>query len=190
MALKSKMVNFVVVAALFLPLQAIAAMSWQIVTEKSSLSFTATQNASPVTGQFKSFSGVGEFDPNQLANAKVKVVVDVGSVYTSYGQVAATLKTPDWFDVKKYPQAVFVADSFTKTGNMTYQAKGKLTLRNITQPITLDFALVYFNQDGAQAKGRTVFKRSAFGVGSGEWSSTKEIKDEVEVNFTAVAVRR
>ncbi|MFZ5391143.1 MAG: YceI family protein [Patescibacteria group bacterium] len=58
------------------------------------------------------------------------------------------LKSADWFDVEKYPEAEFnlksaVADSEL---NSTYQITGDLTIKNITKPIS--FSAVVTNNDG------------------------------------------
>src|SRR5271155_3612871 len=81
-----------------------AAPSWKIVPNQSSITFTATQNDAPVTGSFKAFSGEINFAPDQLKASNVQIVVDMGSATASYGQVTDTLKTPDWFNVKVFPQ--------------------------------------------------------------------------------------
>ena len=118
-----------------------AAPMWQMIPEKSSITFTATQNNSPVSGQFKSFTSEINVDPEQLDTSHIKIMVDLGSVTTSYGQVADTLKTPDWFDVKLFPHAIFSANALTKNGEKTYQAPGTLTIRDKTMPCVLTFAL-------------------------------------------------
>lgn len=175
---------------LWLPMFTLAAPSWQIITAKSSLTFTAIQNNAPVTGEFKSFTGDIKFDPKELNQSAVRIVVDIGSVTTSYADVANTLKTSDWFDVKSFPQAIFQANSFTKTGNNSYQANGTLTLRDKTLPITLIFVLEKYSDTEALATGTTIFKRTQFGVGKGDWANTNEIKDDVKVNFTITATKK
>lgn len=188
------MVIFKSVRAIFLlfilfPLLGYAA-SWQIVPDKSTLTFTATQNNSPVTGQFKNFSGDIHFDPNQLATSQVDIVVDLGSVSTAYKEVADTLLTDDFFDVKDFPKAEFKATQFTKLNDKTYQANGTLTIRNKTLPLILTFTLTQYTDTNAIATGTALLKRTAFGVGRGEWSNTSNIKDDVKINFTLTATKK
>lgn len=163
--------------------------SWQIVPAESNITFTATQNDAPVSGEFKKFTGEIYFDPAQLAASKVKITVDMRSVSASYAELVDTLKTADWFNVALYPQAVFVANQFTKTGDKTYQAKGTLTIRDKTQPLTVHFTEEEFTNSEAKVKGSTTIQRNAFGVGQGEWKSTEEVKDEVKVDFVVYARR-
>ncbi len=167
-----------------------AAPAWQITPQQSKITFTATQNNAPVTGSFKTFSGDVYFDPAQLDSSHVRISVDINSIDSSYQEMSDTLKTADWFNVKLFPEAVFAANKFTKTGNNTYQAIGTLTLRDKTLPVTLDFNVDDYSATHFHAKGSTVVKRTAFGVGQGEWAKTDGVKDEVKVEFVLGAVKK
>lgn len=164
--------------------------SWKIIPNESTLTFTATQNGAPVTGTFTNFTGDINFDPAQLDKSNVKIIVNVGSISDPYNQLSDTLKSADWFNTKLFPQAVFQSTGFTKTGDKTYQAKGTLTIRDKTQPIVLNFTQQEYSQTKAKMTGSTTIKRTAFGVGQGEWSDTKAVKDDVQVNFTVNAQRK
>lgn len=173
-----------------LPMMAHAAPHWEIVPNDSSLIFTATQNGSPISGEFKKFTGDINFDPEALGSSNVQINVDVASVSTSYKDVETTLKTPEWFSTKLFPNAVFKASQFKKTGNNAYQANGTLTIRDKTVPIVLNFILDEYTQTKAHATGGTVLKRTAFDVGIGEWAKTDEVKDDVKVDFVLSAVKK
>lgn len=164
--------------------------AWQIVPNDSTITFTATQNNSPVSGQFKSFSAEINFDPAELDKSNVYIIVDIGSVTTSYKEIGDTLKTSDWFDVKLFPQAIFKAVKFTKTENNSYQANGTLTIRDKTLPVTLSFVLDEYTQNKAHVKGSTSLKRSAFSIGKGDWAKTDNVKDDVKVDFTLSVIRK
>lgn len=181
----------VIIIFLLSPLIAFADItSWKIIPNESTLTFTATQNGAPVTGTFKNFSGSINFDPTQLDKSSVKIIVNVGSISDPYHELSDTLKTADWFNVKLFPQAIFQSTGFTKTGDKTYQAKGTLTIRDKTQPIVLNFTQEEYSQTKAKMTGSTTIKRTVFGVGQGEWSDTKAVKDDVQVNFTVSATRK
>jgi len=172
---------------LLFPLISFAVPSWKIIPSESTITFTATQNDSPVKGSFKSFTGDIQGEPSDLKASRVKIVVDTGSVDTAYGQVASTLKTAEWFNVAQFPKAVFTADNFTKTGKDAYSAKGTLTIRKQTVPVTLNFVLKDYTSEGFEAVGSTTIQRLSFGVGQGSWSKTDSIKDNVEVQFALKA---
>lgn len=176
-----------IVIFLFAIIAKAAAQAWQIIPGESSITFTATQNNAPVTGQFKNFNGEINFDPAQLDSSQVKITVDMSSVNTSYQQISDTLKMSSWFDVKNFPQAVYTANHFVKTGNNSFQADGMLTIRDKTIPTTLVFTLEKYTSNEALAKGVVTLKRTRFAVGNGEWASTNSVKDDVMVNFVLSA---
>lgn len=174
------------------PLMAMAAepQAWKIIPEESSLMFTATQNNAPVTGKFKGFSGDIMFDPAQLAESNIHIVVDMNSLSTGYNDLTTTLETSDWFDIMMYPQAVFDASQFRQIEAHKYQAKGTLTIRNKSVPIVLTFQVDELSKQKDRVTGSTTLQRSAFGVGQGEWSDTKDVKDDVEVKFIIAATKK
>jgi len=162
---------------------------WKIVSKDSNITFTAIQNNAPVSGQFKTFNGTIQFDPNDLKRSNVKIVVDLNSVTTAYKEVGDTLKTSSWFDVKLFPNATFSANQFEKIGTNTYQAKGTLNLRDKSLPVILTFILDEYDTTKAHVKGFTTLSRTAFGVGQGDWAKTSEIKDDVKVDFVVSGVK-
>ncbi len=187
---KLKIWVFVAIFSLFVPTLSLAATpAWKIVLGESKLTFTATQNGAPVSGEFKKFAATINFDPAQLNDSHVKVVVDMSSISDPYNQLSDTLKGADWFNVKQYPQAIFTSAKFTKTGDKTYQTDGTLTIRDKTLPVTLTLTQEEYTDSKALFKGATTIKRTAFGVGQGEWSDTKAVKDEVRIDFTISAVK-
>lgn len=163
---------------------------WTIVPEESQLSFTAIQNDAPVSGQFKTFSGQILVDPEDLSSSRIDILVDMNSVYASYAELKATLVTADWFNVQLFPQAHFKAQGIQKLTDGSYQTTGTLKIRDKTAPVTLTFKATQPSQDKGVVEGSTVIKRSLFGVGQGEWSSTEEVKDDVTVRFKVVAIQK
>jgi polyisoprenoid-binding protein YceI len=182
---------YVSILLLFVPTISFAAVpAWQIIPEKSTLTFTATQNNAPVTGEFKKFTGEINFDPDQLKDNNIKIVVDLASLSDVYNQLSDTLSGVDWFNTKAYPQAIFKSNNFIKTADKTYQSKGTLTIRDKTLPVVLTFNVEEQTPTNARIKGSTTIKRSAFGVGQGEWADTNSVRDDVQINFVVTAVKK
>lgn len=168
---------------------AYAAPQWNMIANESQLTFTATQNGSPVSGEFKNFTANLHVDVNNLQESSIDIVIDMNSVNASYGEVKSTLLTSDWFNVKMFPKAEFKATEFNKTGDNAYEAKGTLTIKDKSVPVTLMFTSSFPSENKGVVVGGTVLKRSDFGVGQGEWASTDEIKDNVTVNFKVTATK-
>lgn len=174
-----------------IPVICIAAVpSWQIVPEESELTFIAIQNDAPITGKFKKFTGEINVDPDQLGSSTIKIVVDISSISNVYNQLADTLGTPEWFDLKQFPQAIYQSKEIVKTGDKTYQIKGNLTIRDKTLPVTLNITQEEYTPTKGRVKGTTTIQRTAFGVGQGEWADTKTVKDDVKIEFTVTAVKK
>lgn len=164
--------------------------SWAIVPEESTLTFTGTQNNAPVQGTFKLFSGEINADPEQLAASHVKITVDLSSISTSFKDISDTLKTSEWFDVAGFPEAIFESSQFTKIDGNKLQAKGNLSLKGKSLPVILVFSYEKISDNKVKVTGGTDLKRNDFGVGTGEWASTDEIKNEVQVNFIITATKK
>ncbi|MBI2786175.1 MAG: YceI family protein [Legionella longbeachae] len=163
---------------------------WTIVPDESSLSFTATQNNAPVSGSFKHFTGQIFVDPAHYQDSSIEIVVDMNSISTSYAEITSIILGSDWFNVKEFPKAEFKSTKITKKDDQTYDAVGTLTIKNKSVPVTLTFTAVESPKNHLLIDGHTLVKRTAFGIGQGEWASTNEIKDDVTVNFKVVAIRK
>ncbi|EHL29048.1 YceI family protein [Legionella drancourtii] len=163
---------------------------WTIVPSESSITFIGTQNNAPVTGAFKSFSGTIFADPIKYQDSRVDIVVQMNSLSVTYAELATILITPEWFNVKAFPKAEFKSSKFTKVNDKTYDAVGMLTIKNKSIPTTLTFTATESPKNHIVVEGHTTIKRTAFGVGEGEWSTTDVVKDDVTINFKIAAMRK
>lgn len=182
---------FLIILIIFFPLFAIADIPiWQIVPNESSITFTGVQNNAPATGKFNKFTGLIQFDSQQLLKSKVRIVIDMSSVSTGYSDLTTTLMTNDWFNVRAFPQAIFEASQFKKINSNKYHATGTLTIRDKTIPVTLLFEAKELSSIKYLVQGSTILKRTLFGIGQGEWRETDTVKDNVQVNFIITAIKK
>ena len=65
-------------------------------------------------GAFQSFSGTVEFKNADPTTAEIDVKIDLASVKTDSPQLDEHLKSPDFFDVAKFPEAKFVSSQVAK----------------------------------------------------------------------------
>ncbi len=156
---------------------------WEIVSAQSEITFTGTQNGAPVTGRFKTFTGQIFADPSNYKAGSIHITIDMNSIAAPFEDIVTTLASPDWFNVKAFPNAEFKATKFNQLDDKTYEAEGILTVRDKSAPVTLKFVVEQISKDQALVEGGSTIKRSTFGVGQGEWASTDEIQDEVIVRF-------
>lgn len=161
---------------------------WNVVADRSSLTFSATQVGQTITGEFKSFAADIRFDPADLASAHVVATIDMGSVDTGDGQRNAALPTADWFNSETFPRATFEAKDFTAIESGDYEARGKLTIRGIERNVVLPFSLK-IEGDQAIMQGALTLVRTEFGVGQGQWQSGQWVGLEVRVSVDLTATR-
>jgi polyisoprenoid-binding protein YceI len=167
------MSRFLISLAMLLPLAAFA-RDWQVDAAKSTLTFKGTYQNEGFDGRFKTFSATISYDVADPTKSKFDVTVDLASVDTGSGERDDTLATADFFDTSKTPKAHFVTESFAKNGDVV-EAKGNLTIRNKTKPVTLT---VKFAESGpstgsglATLDVDTTLKRADFDLGNGgDWA--------------------
>jgi polyisoprenoid-binding protein YceI len=165
-----------------------AAPKWEIVPEKSRITFKAKQMGAEFKGGFDRFTADIAFDPDDLAGSAVEVDVDTSSINTQAADRDENIKGKDWFDVGQFPVARFETTAFRKTGDKTYEATGRLTIRDITLPVVLPFSLEIKEQI-ATADGSVILDRSKFSLGGSAWTDPGVIANEVRVNIHVVASR-
>ena len=89
-------------------------------------------------GHINRFDGDFVFDKQNPANNRVQVTLDMRSLDTRHAERDKHLKSGDFFDVKKFPQASFVSTGWQDLGNGKAKLKGTLTLRGIEKAVELD----------------------------------------------------
>lgn len=145
------------------------------------LEFSAIQAGAKFTGAFTRFRVALDFDPAHPASGRLDVTVEVASLDTRDPERDEVLRGPDFFQVEEHPRAVFHAGRFERAGD-GWLAPGELTIRGVTRPIPVMFALAP-GAGGTIMKGGASLRRLAFGLGQGEWASTEWVGDEVDVGF-------
>lgn len=105
------------------------------------------------------------------------------------------LKSPDFFDVEKFPKATFVITSVTpvngSAAGFTHHVNGNLTMKGITNPISFD-ATIRSNNNTLACLGTAVIDRSKFNVQYGSKTffndiGDKIVYDEFTLKFNVVA---
>lgn len=157
------------------------ATSFELEPSGSSLSFTATQQGAKFESHFDRFTTSVSFDPAQPETGRIEARVDLGSVDTGNPERDEVLKTADWFNLGKWPVAVFLAERIVRTSE-GYAASGTLTLRGVSRPVTLQFRWTPpAGTKPARLVGSAALERLAFGVGQGDWQDTAYVANAVAV---------
>ena len=88
-------------------------------------------------GRFNNFSGNFDYDESNPSNNKVTVDIDVKSLDSNHAERDKHLKSDDFFDADKYPDAGFVSTKWVDHGNGKATLKGKFTLRGISKNVDI-----------------------------------------------------
>ena len=110
-----------------------AGKAFVIDSNNSKVEFTGSKVTGKHDGGFKQFQGEVRVANGAVSHAKV--TIDTTSIYSDNERLTGHLKSPDFFDVAKFPTAVFETTSVSGSGeNAT--VTGNLTLHGVTKPIT------------------------------------------------------
>ena len=112
--------------------------TWKIDPDHSTAQFTVRHMAiSNVTGTFTKVSGSVDFNEKDVTQSQVSASIDVSSVDTRVAARDGDLKSPNFFDVQKYPTIEFKSKRVVSSGGKL-QLIGDLTMHGTTREITLD----------------------------------------------------
>lgn len=137
------------------------------------------------SGKFMSVDGDVKLDEANPAASSVKVTVDVNGINSGVAKLDEHLKTPDFFDVAKFPTATFISTKVVPTGKDTAKVEGNLTLHGVTKPVTLDVKLNKIGENMMKLKtagftASTTIKRSEFGITTYVPNLGDDVKIEIE----------
>ena len=134
----------------------------QILFSVSHLGFSTS------TGAFVEFDGGFSFDPDNIADASVNVVIQTDSVDMNDATWNEHLHDKKWFDVETHPTMTFTSSGVTPTGEKTMDILGNLTIKGVTKPIVLNATLnkigEAFGSERIGFDATATLDRSDFGV--------------------------
>lgn len=115
-----------------------AGNSWTIDSAHSNASFEIKHlGISTVRGSIHHIDGKVVWDDKDPSKSSVAADLDANTINTGEDGRDKHLKSPDFFDVEKYPKLHFESTQVTKV-NGKYKVVGNLTLGGQTKPVTLD----------------------------------------------------
>lgn len=112
--------------------------TWQIDPAHSGVEFAVTHlMISKVKGRFTDIVGTVETDGTP-EGSKINVEIGAASVSTHDDARDAHLRSPDFFDVAKFPKIRFVSTAIKSRGDTDFRVMGDLTIRDVTRPIEME----------------------------------------------------
>jgi len=178
---------------------AVSGEEWQIDRAHSAAQFAVRHlMVSTVRGHFGKLTGTVRYDPANPSAASVRAEVDVSTIDTREPKRDAHLKSPDFFDVAKYPTMTFESTKVEPAGPGRYKMTGNLTIHGVTRETVFDvegLGAPIKDQRGGERLGATAtakISRKAFGI---TWNRLMEtggvtVGDEVTITIDVELTKR
>jgi polyisoprenoid-binding protein YceI len=185
------------VAAAVLPLAALAeTTTWKIDPAHSDSSFAVKHLVvSTVRGHFGKTTGTFHLDEKDLTKSSAEATVDTTTIDTRVPDRDADLRSPNFFDVAKYPEMTFKSTQVKKAGDGKLKVTGDLTIKGTTKPVVFDvsYSPPVKGMKGEERRGfsaTTRINRRDFGL---NWSKMIEagpvVSDNVDLTLDVEAVK-
>ena len=183
--------------ALLLPALAAAdPIVYKVDSDHSGVSFTIRHFVSNVPGRFKDFDGAIKYDAQNPAASSVNLTIQAASIDTDNADRDNHLKSPDFFDVAKFPTLTFSSTAVKAVDADTLEVTGDLTMKGVTKKVTVPVELLgsVKTPRGEKAGFETAFKldRKEYGI---SWNRALDtggaiLGDEVKINISIEADRQ
>jgi polyisoprenoid-binding protein YceI len=140
-----------------------------------------------VEGRFKSFDGTISIDRQNPAASKVDLTIQATTIDTGVENRDNDLRSPNYFDVAKYPTITFKSTKIESKGNDQYDVTGEFSLHGVTKTIHVPVKHMGFGKMGKTDKAgfevALPISRKEYGITSG----VPVVGDDVEINIQVEA---
>lgn len=146
---------------------------------------------SKVDGKFTDFAITLNNDEQEITKSSVIVVIKSASINTGIAARDNHLRSPDFFDVERFPEITFQSKRIEKKGKQLF-ALGTFTMHGVSKEITLPFQITGVSKDHASKKmnlgysAHIVLNRRDYGV---NWTHPKVpnfVGDNVEIEINLI----
>lgn len=98
-------------------------------------------------GRFNDFDGTFSWDADKPEASAVSVTINTASVDSNHAERDKHLRSDDFLNVAKHPQATFKSTGVEMTGEETANITGDLTLNGVTKPVVLEAKFIGEGED-------------------------------------------
>jgi polyisoprenoid-binding protein YceI len=166
----------------------VAGTKYVINAQNSKIEFVGSKVTGSHNGSFGSFNGTIDYAGDPL-KSRVNINIDVNSLTTDDPKLTAHLKTPDFFDAAKFPQATFVSTEIKAGGEKgaTHTITGNLTMHGVTKAVTFP-ATIAVTPEVATVDSSFSINRKDFGINYAG-AADNLIRDEVVLTLRIRAAK-
>jgi polyisoprenoid-binding protein YceI len=149
---------------------------------------------STVRGEFGKMKGTVQADRGNLGASKVEATIDAASVSTREPKRDAHLKSPDFFDVAKFPTMSFKSTRVDPAPGGGLKLTGDLTIHGVTKSVTFDVQPLSpdtktpFGTTIAGTSATTKINRRDFGITGG--TAGVMVGDDVNITLDLELVKQ
>jgi polyisoprenoid-binding protein YceI len=166
---------------------AAGATSAKVIREKSKIEFVGAKVTRDHQGRFNNFDGSIDYVAGKPS--RIAFEIDMNDLWTDTEQLTQHLKSPDFFDVAKYPKATFVSTSLTEApagspGGATHILKGNLNLHGVEKEVTVPVVAVQ-SPEGVRTTSEFTINRHDWGI-SYKGMADDLIKDNVLIKLDLI----
>lgn len=140
-------------------------------------------------GRFDRKDGTVQFD-RAAKSGQVDITIEMASASTGVAALDELLRSAEFFDAAKHPQARFTSERWVFSGDALNAVSGQLSWRGVTQPLTLKaqrfgcYTNPLLRREVCGGDFEATLQRSRFGVSAG----LPGIADEVRLLIQIEAV--
>ena len=133
------LIQFTAAIVVFIALscRAVANETYKFDQSRSIIGFKVRQFFAATTGRFTKFDGKIDIE-----KSSVVARIDLRSIDTGIAKRDNHLRSPEFFNVEKFPEIIFKSRSVKRIGQQSGDILGNLTMHGVTKPITLHVKLV------------------------------------------------
>lgn len=137
---------------------------YMITPQNSKIEFVGSKVTGKHDGSFGDFSGQINY-AGTPENSTVNITIKTDSITTDTPDLTKHLKTPDFFDVAKFPEASFVSTAIKPGGEngASHTVTGNLTMHGVTKAITFP-ATINVTPEAATVESSFSLNRKDFGI--------------------------
>lgn len=172
--------------------------TWVIDTAHSHVGFGIKHlMIATVRGSFTQVHGTVTVDEKDPTSANIDIAVTTPSVTTGDEKRDGHLRSPDFFDVERYPSMTFRSKRVEAKSNDTFRVVGDLTIRDVTREVVLDVDMLGrakdpWGKEHAAFEATTKIKRGDYGL---TWNAALEsggvlVGDEVKISIEAQLLKQ
>lgn len=159
---------------------------WHIDKTKSKIEFSVKQgDSSVVSGKFKDFDGNLSLNKSSVFMSRLSINVNTNSVELNFAEANQILKSAEWLEVKRFPEATFVTTKVRMlnqneklASGAKLQIEGLFSIRGIGGIVEFTATIKEFNNKFLIANAELPIKMSSFKIGNSPASLSRYLLED------------